>query len=106
MDEDDVRARVNAAMDAFRAADTYLLEHDLSERCIASRLALHLQAVFLVDGLIVDVEYNRDGNQVKRMALPPECQRLEQPTDDPVMVVPDIIVHRRGHDGPNLLVME
>jgi hypothetical protein len=30
-------------MAAFIATDRYLLEHDLSERCIAARVAFHLQ---------------------------------------------------------------
>lgn len=105
MEEDDVRQRLDWALEAFEDHDLYLLEKDLSERCIAARLAFHLQVEFEDDDLVVDVEYNRDGNEIKRMALPDDCQTRKNRKNDPA-VVPDIIVHKRGHNGPNVLVLE
>jgi hypothetical protein len=105
MEADDVRQRLDWALEAFLEDDVYLLENDLSERCIAARLAYCLQVEFEDDDLVVDVEYNRDGNEIKRLALPDECQTRKNRTKDPA-VVPDIIVHKRGRGGPNVLVIE
>jgi hypothetical protein len=80
-----------------------LLENDLSERCIASRLAMYLQAEFL--DYSVDVEYNRHGYIPKKLGLPDECANYWDELGR-AFVVPDIIVHRRGSDGPNILVFE
>jgi hypothetical protein len=46
MEEQEVRKRLQAALDLALEYDLYLLEHDLSERCIASRLAMYLQNIF------------------------------------------------------------
>jgi hypothetical protein len=50
----------------------------------------------------VDVEYNREGHErePKQLQLPPEC------TKSSGRICPDIIVHERGHDQHNLLVLE
>lgn len=69
--------------------DRDLLKLDVHERTITGKLADHLRTRFL--GWDVDVEYNRDGHQVKRA------------NDD--IVVPDVIVHRRNTPD-NLLVVE
>lgn len=94
---------VEAALESFKEQDDYLLANDLSERCIASRLALHLQAY--LPAYKVDVEYNRVGRPPKRLQLPPECANYRNPAGE-ALVVPDIIVHFRGPLGPNLLVLE
>lgn len=98
-----VAKRLDAALEAFRRADRYLLEHDLSERCIASRLALHLQSSF--PEFSVDVEYNRAGDAAKRLGLPEECANSFD-DDGLALVVPDIIIHTRGPDGTNVLGIE
>lgn len=82
--------------------DRHLLEFNLSERCIASRLALYLQDEF--PEFNVDIEYNRDGATPKRLGLPEGCANFNE--DGEALVVPDVIVHRRGHAGPNVLVLE
>lgn len=112
MDEAEVRRKLDEAIEGFLEEDLHLLENDLSERCIAARLAYHLQWEFLDhDELSVDVEYNRLGGNVKRLEnLPPDCRRRKN-RDEPLpqgnpAVVPDIIVHQRGKDGPNVLVIE
>lgn len=76
------------------------METNLGERCIAARLAFHLQRVF--PEYHVDVEYNRTGDTPKRLDVPARCANS---LDDEgrALVVPDIIVHLRGPDGPNLL---
>jgi len=103
MEAQEVRGRVEAAIGAFMARDYYLIEHDLREECISARLALHLQALF--DDYSVDVEYNRAGDLAKRLQLPDECAK-KRDREGRALVLPDIIVHRRGPDGPNVLVIE
>jgi hypothetical protein len=105
VDLDEVKQRILAALAAFTAADRYLLEHDLSERCIAARFAMHLQPLF--PDHCVDVEYNRKGRSVKYLALPAECANTDYLNEEgESLVVPDLIVHCRGSNGPNLLVLE
>ena len=103
MTEAEIREKLQVAIQKLAAADAHLLEHDLSERCIASRLALYLQQAF--PELSVDVEYNRFGTHPKTMHLPEDCANYRSNSGEP-LVVPDIIVHRRGAEGPNLLVLE
>lgn len=103
MDENHVKEVLKRAMARLRDADRYLLEIDLSERCIAARLAMYLQEQ--LEEYAVDVEYNRAGEAPKRLGLPEECGNYY--ADDGVhLAVPDLIVHRRGAAGPNLLVVE
>jgi hypothetical protein len=94
---------VETAVRNFIELDRYLLEKDLLERCIAGRFAMHLQA--LIDGYTVDVEYNRAGVSPKRLKLPDQCAN-NRDEDGNSLVMPDIIVHRRGPEGPNLMAME
>ncbi len=103
MEFDVVQARVDTALEALLLNDRYLFEYDLHEQCIAGRLALYLQSVF--PSHFVDVEYNRAGLAPKRLGLSDECANARDENDE-ALVVPDIIVHRRGRDGPNVLVME
>lgn len=103
MNEDEVRARLDAGLHAFMETDRYLLEHDLNERCIAARVAFHLQGAF--PDHIVDVEYNRAGDTPKRLHVPAQCANSFDESGR-ALVVPDIIIHRRGGEGPNLLGIE
>ena len=103
MEEHEVRERLEAALVRLAETDLYLLEYDLSERCIAGRLAMYLQDVF--PDHTVDIEYNRAGNIPKRLNLPDDCANYRDEHGE-ALVVPDVIVHQRGADGPNLLVLE
>ena len=98
-----VYERLERAVAVLNAEDRYLLEKDLSERCIAARLAMYLQPLFPDHS--VDVEYNRAGDTPKRLDLPADCANYRD-DDGRSLVVPDIIVHNRGAEGPNLLVVE
>jgi len=98
-----VEARLTKALQQLDTHDRHLLENDLSERCIASRLAFHLQAQFPEHH--VDVEYNRADDIAKRVPISCECDTRKNREGDP-LAVPDVIVHRRGPAGPNVLVLE
>jgi hypothetical protein len=103
MTSDELRTAVTAALEELNAQDRHLLQYDLSERCIASRLAMYLQPK--CGEYVVDIEYNRAGDIPKRLALPDECANYRD-KDGNTLVVPDLIVHKRGPDGPNVLVLE
>jgi hypothetical protein len=94
--------RVESAMQEFDASDRYLLEHDVNERTISTCLAHHLQSKF--DEWNVDCEYNRVGDTPKRLQVPRDGACWDDTSARTVF--PDIIVHQRGPDGPNLLVLE
>jgi hypothetical protein len=103
MNREEIKSRLDEALRRLAEKDRYLLEKDLSERCIASRLAMYLQMKFPMYS--VDVEYNRDGDTTKRLGLPDECAKLRNESGEG-LVMPDVIVHRRGPEGPNILVLE
>lgn len=80
---------VSTAVESFNSCEKYLLENDLSERCVCARFAMHLSKALIgtdYHDYVVDVEYNRgyDGKDraEKRMY------------DAPITV--DLIVHKRG----------
>ena len=90
MQRRDVEARLAAAVKQLEQADLHLLKHDVNERTVAGRLAVYLIHQFPLHD--VDAEFNRHGGEPKRLG------------DD--LVLPDILVHKRGHDLDNLLVIE
>jgi len=102
MSEPVCRRLFESALDSLCAVDQHLLHVNASERSMSHRLAVHLASRF--PDFDVDCEYNRDGFDVKRLAL------SEQPVRDDdvnaVTVFPDIVVHKRGHSKSNLLVVE
>jgi hypothetical protein len=103
MNGDEARTRLESALQQLVRNDQHLLENNLSERCIASRLAMYLQREFPEHA--VDVEYNRQGDTPKRLGLPDGCANARDELGR-AFVVPDVIVHRRGPNGPNILVLE
>lgn len=93
---------LNRAIAALFREDSYLLKVDASERSISHRLAVHLTSEF--PDYDVDCEYNREGFDVKRLALSPQPTQSDE--DSAVTVFPDIVVHRRGTNDHNLIVLE
>lgn len=76
--------------------DSYLLDISASERSICHRLAVHLSSQAEFREFNVDCEFNRDGDVPKAFGIGRGRRRI----------FPDIIVHKRGPRGPNLLVLE
>jgi len=104
MDPDTLLDLLRLAMEETVVQDAYLFRVDSSERSLAGRLAIRLQPK--MPAWHVDPEYNRMyGNAPKRIVLPAECSGYRN-EDERVLVSPDVIVHRRGLAGPNLLVIE
>jgi len=96
-----------------------------SERAIAHRLAVYLEYKLREDGIIqdshpvvVDCEYNRHLQSQKVHQIPAElvsivkdAKRTATPDSDDdgfyvFSIAPDIVVHERGSDRNNLLVVE
>lgn len=80
-----------------------LLDFDVTERTISHHLANGIRRRVPAD-LHVDIEYNRRGADPKRLGL-----RGRKADDDDlraVTVFPDIVVHKRGTDERNMLVLE
>ena len=91
-----------AAVGSLLDRDTYLLMVDANERSISHRLAMYLEREF--PDFNIDCEYNRDGIEPKR--LPALDLHPDSGDTDAKTVFPDIIVHRRGTNDDNLLVVE
>ncbi len=101
--KDDVfRKKVIAALADFINLDIYLLQRDVNERSITHKLAEHLQRQF--PEWNVDCEYNRDMDNPKRLRI----KKIEITSDDTEgrTTYPDIIVHKRGNNDNNKLVIE
>src|SRR5437016_1139810 len=91
----------------FLAADEYLLAADVNERSLTHKFAEHLQSLVGKEWS-VDCEYNRYGDDAKKIDEIKGIVGLQVSTDETKSrtVYPDIIVHKRGPQGPNLLVIE
>jgi hypothetical protein len=97
-----IEIALNRAIDRFVECDCHLLAADANERSMSHRIAIYLEQE--MPGYNVDCEYNRDGFDVKRLQLSPYPTSADN--DEAVTVFPDIIVHRRGNNDHNLLVVE
>ena len=102
MEKEEVLLRLNSACHSLLEHDRELLVVDANERSITHKLAEHLQAEF--PGWNVDCEYNRDGFDPKRMTYTVESVSTDN--TEAKTVFPDIIVHERGTQARNLLVIE
>ena len=77
---------------------------------IEGKIAHYLQKHF--PNLFIDIDYNRAGDSVKRILgyIPQpggKCGRCQSfPEDDKSSFWPDIIIHERGKNDDNLLVIE
>lgn len=88
---------VNFAVSTLFHHHIALLNVAASERSICHKIAESLQDKYLSDYWSVDCEYNRIGNESKRMTRGDDSGSS--------LVLPDIIVHNRGSDD-NLAVIE
>lgn len=101
-DDRQIDDAVNAAINELMRRDRYLLEVDANERSISHRFAIYLERHF--PGYDVDCEYNRDGIDPKEVVWFDTQPTTEDA--DAKTVFPDIIVHKRGEQSRNLLVVE
>lgn len=98
---EEILCRFQSAIEHLLMRDEYLLQHDVSERAITHKLGTYLQVLF--PGWDVDCEYNRNGHDPKTVDLPrPDDRAVLESTS----TFPDIIVHQRGSNERNLLIVE
>ena len=90
---------IEKALNEFVEEQGQILVNDASEQAISHQLAMKLAQLF--NGWDVDCEYNRNGEDIKRLiyAISPDGSASER------NVVPDIIIHHRMTDN-NLLAIE
>lgn len=82
--------KVEIACELLLKEDRDLFTCEVNERTLTQNLAKHLQKFF--PNFSVDCEYNRDGTNPKKV--------------DGKNIVPDIIIHKRGCNDHNLVVIE
>lgn len=92
----------------FIQEEKFILENDLNERTISHKLAEYLQKYF--QDYNVDCEYNRmlqnEKYDTKRLHLDNDIQEIRPDDDKGKTVFPDIVIHKRGVNDDNLLVVE
>ncbi len=104
--ESELFRKVESAFRAFLGRHSALLDVDASERSITHKLAEALQEVFeVLPDMHVDCEYNRHGPLVKKI-LVYRGERIGPDDLDAKTVYPDIVIHTRGNDSNNVLVIE
>lgn len=104
MDQQAVEERVAVALETLKLNDDFLLEYDAQEETITSKLASYMVPLF--PRYHVDVEYSLHGINRKRVVLPPSCRSRRIAEGESTLVLPDLVVHTRGHDEDNLLALE
>jgi hypothetical protein len=114
MDRKKIEEILRKCIGQLLSRDVLLIENDVSERAITHKLAEYLQ--LQIPELNVDCEYNR--NVMKGLYEPKAIFVLKDTTrarltaqvalDEllELSVYPDIIVHRRGTNDENLLIVE
>lgn len=124
MTRNDAEQILKQSLENLFAKDAILLENDVSERAITHKLAeylnSHLAALGLKDlqELSVDCEYNRNLENgrfepksiqvltAKRTAELSKQSNLSEEDYRSVTTFPDVIIHHRGYNTRNLLVIE
>lgn len=112
-----INQKLIEALQQLLTRDRHLLKEDINEPAISHRLAVYLESQF--DDFNIDCEYNgnvdADSGRKYINILKDKAEQLkllDKNTDDQELVYrcvyPDIIVHKRGYNGPenNLLIIE
>lgn len=97
MNQPELENIVRTALKFLVENDSYLLKSSVNERSVTSKLSGYMQQ--LLPSFNVDGEYNRHGSDIKRLIIDYEKPRAK-------LVIPDIVVHNRGNDDNNILVIE
>jgi len=100
--KEDLDKIVRDSLKKLKRLDKILLEINANERTITHKLAVYLQQS--IPDFNVDCEYNRFEDFVKKMTLPKD--KINWADTEAKKVFPDIIIHKRGIQEDNLLVIE
>ena len=94
----ELKEALNIALNKLYDDDSYLIEHALHEQCIVFRFSLYLYEILRdserFSGLNLDIEYNKNLGGAK---IIPDCDNG---------VRPDLLLHERGNNNKNTLVVE
>jgi hypothetical protein len=99
-EREEIKKKVNIAIDILFKNDSFLLKYDVNERSISHKLAEYIQIQF--PEWHVDCEYNKKMFDTKKMLKGIKGCSKQKKTDK---IYPDIIVHMRATND-NLLVIE
>ena len=94
---------VLAALEMLFDNDSFLLRHNLSERSITAKMTTYLKKQGYFASYDVDTEYNRMPRN-QREFIAKQIQYADR--EEGSSVYPDIIIHERGHNRNNFLVIE
>ncbi len=109
------------AVNLFIDNDIKLLESSAHEQAISHRIGVYLESLFESEKLNIDCEYNKHLDEPKKIDLydldPELCKRCKCHSCQFVIdgnyneipergFRPDILVHKRGTDGFNLIAIE
>ncbi len=107
-DRDTIQRAVRSALSELVRKDSDLLEvhgHELSH---VHRFGVYLEGVLgghlTLYGLTIDMDYDRHGQLQKVLVMQPELGRMDRAEGSRFR--PDLIVHHRGDDERNALVVE
>jgi hypothetical protein len=98
--KDDLQELLRDALRQLIVEEWDLAVVDAHERTITSHLSRMIGDSGWADWMRVDHDYGRLGSSPKRVQL------AAQSDDDEKLVIPDILIHHRGFDSNNLLVLE
>ena len=123
LNNDEIKEKLSLALSKLYVRDWYLLENNAHERSLTHKFAEYLQELF--PNYDVDCEYNLDIKKRKKWlpersdeklrnilvklkdSIKPYSDRLTSEIDKlQVNFYPDIIVHKRGTNKHNLLIIE
>jgi len=108
--QSEVEYIVKKCLDEFLEKDFALLQYDVSERAITHKLAEYLQDCF--PKWNVDCEYNRNSElreyMKKKLYILKDKRWIGLDEDERLAIspYPDIVVHHRGNNNENLLIVE
>lgn len=91
MEFNEIDKRLDVALALLIEKDSVLFERNVIETSISHKLGCYLQGLF--PNFDVDCEYNKYGDGDKQSEYGPDIR-------------PDIAIHKRGSEGPNLVVLE
>ncbi len=115
-----LKTAVQESVNKFIVSDSHLLKINAHEQTISHRIALYLENFFNNDSqpLHVDCEYNRREESIKKLisnlsefkgcCCNNRCKKVTEQKDKLVSlnIRPDIIVHSRGDNKNNKIIIE
>ena len=103
---EEIKSKVLTAIETLQKKDVYLLDVNVNERSVCHKFAEYLQIEF-GPSWNVDCEFNRNGLDIKKMEFLSNLIGTSSANDTEAKTIyPDIIVHKRGDEKMNLLVIE